>query len=321
MKTCIFTEPLKEVTNRSKAIHALLNDRTKTESDVVILVKKYFKESNVTIKDVHNHKHQKCDCSNFVQPVRTAPVTLPLKLITIDIENSPNEGYYWDAKTEYLGEMFMTERSRVLCFAAKWYGEDKVMFYSEFHNGRQEMLTALHRLLNEADVINSYNGIRFDIPKINAEFLAEGLMPTSPYKHIDLLRVVKGNFKLPYNTLNYVAKFLGLGSKVAHQGFTLWTACLAGDKKAWDTMRKYNKGDVVLTEKVYDALRPWIKGHPHIGLWNNQEHSCSNCGSINIVNTGSYKATTRSYVAYACNDCGKQLRSNEVLGRVSIVAV
>ena len=79
--------------------------------------------------------------------------------------------------------------------------------------------------------------------------------------------------------LDYVAGALGLGHKRAHEGFTLWTSCIAGDEKAWDRMRRYNIQDVRLTEKLYDRILPWIPNHPHMGLYTDGGHCCPTCGS------------------------------------------
>ncbi len=40
------------------------------------------------------------------------------------------------------------------------------------------------------------------------------------------------------------------------------------DPAAWKVMEKYNKQDVLLLEKVYDRLLPWIKSHPNHHLFN-----------------------------------------------------
>jgi DNA-directed RNA polymerase subunit RPC12/RpoP len=81
-------------------------------------------------------------------------------------------------------------------------------------------------------------------------------------------------------------------------------------------MRRYNKADVVLTEKVYDRLRPWISAHPHMGLWSGEEHVCGNCGSDRLQRRG-FKATAIStYQQYQCQACGAWSRGKTAIARV-----
>src|SRR5690606_33855206 len=96
--------------------------------------------------------------------------------------------------------------------------------------------------------------------------------------------------------LDYVAGQLLDEGKVEHEGHDLWVKCLMTpttpqerrvQAEAWDRMRKYNIGDVVLTEKLYDRLLPWIKGHPHMGLYMDTDKDvCGNCGSEDLRREG-----------------------------------
>ena len=84
------------------------------------------------------------------------------------------------------------------------------------------MPKGIHGLLNDADAVVHYNGTKFDIPTLNKEFLLHSFNPPSPYKQIDLLRVVRSNFRFPSNKLDYVAQRLNLGKKHEHEGHELW---------------------------------------------------------------------------------------------------
>ena len=146
----------------------------------------------------------------------------------------------------------------------------------------------LWELLNEADAVISYNGISFDMPHLNREFALLGLTPPAPYKNIDLIRTVRKEFNFPSNKLAHVVDALGVGGKMETGGFDLWVGCMNGDPKAWAKMRKYNLTDVKITEKLYDRIRPWIKGHPHLGMFldagaDGELMACPNCGSTKLA--------------------------------------
>lgn len=233
-----------------------------------------------------------------------------LRILTIDIENSPNIAHVWGLFNQNISLSQLQETAQTICFAAKWYGEKDVMFYSDFHDGHEVMVERAWELLNEADMLIGYNSKNFDAKHLNRELLTAGYAPPTPYKHIDLLTTARSQFRLASNKLDHVAQQLGLGGKVAHMGHQLWVRCMAGDPEAWELMKKYNIGDVVLTEKVYDKLRPWIKNHPHMPLYLGQDTGCPNCGCKEFHDTGSTaKASVTAYYQYRCASCGNVYRT------------
>jgi len=169
-------------------------------------------------------------------------------------------------------------------------------------------LETIHSLLDEADVVLSYNGKRHDIPMLNREFLKAGLTPPSPYKQIDLFETVKKAFKFPSNKLQHVSKELGIGEKVDHEGFGLWVKCLQGDAASWAVMKKYNIQDVKLLEKLYNSLQPWVANHPNHNLYG-RVGVCPHCGSKHVQSRGTYKTQTAIYKRLHCQDCGAWSRS------------
>ena len=177
-----------------------------------------------------------------------------MKILLLDIETSPNTAHVWGLWNQNVSLNQLMESSYVMCWAAKWLGKKEVMFDSVMENSHTNMIKIIHQLLNECDAVIHYNGSKFDIPTLNKEFLLLGLKPPAPYKEIDLLKTARRKFKFPSNKLDYVAQALGVGKKVKHIGHELWIQCMAKDKKAWAIMKKYNKNDVVILEKVYNKM-------------------------------------------------------------------
>jgi len=171
------------------------------------------------------------------------------KILLLDIEMAPNVAHVWGIWDQNIGLNQLRESSYVMCYAAKWLGDKKMMFDSVKKSGDKKMLAGIHKLLDEADAVIHYNGKRFDIPSLNKEFLLHGMFPPAPFKEIDLLTVAKSRFRFVSNKLDYVAQSLGLGKKTEHSGHELWVQCMAGIPKAWKTMEEYNKNDVILLEK------------------------------------------------------------------------
>lgn len=241
------------------------------------------------------------------------------KILTIDIETSPSLAYVWRLFKENIPLQRLVDSGEVLSFAAKWYGQEDVMFYSTFHNGKEQMVDAAHILLSEADVVVHYNGKKFDIPHLNREFLLAMKTPPSPYAQVDLYHTVRKNFNFVSNKLDHVAQELKIGAKVEHAGFQLWVDCMKSVPEAWEDMKTYNMQDVVLTEKLYDVLLPWLSGNPHLGLYTNKdENSCPNCGSKELRPQGRAYTSVSVFQRYRCANCGKWSRGNKRLESVDI---
>jgi hypothetical protein len=226
-----------------------------------------------------------------------------MKILLLDIESSPNVAHVWGIWQQNVGINQLMESSYVLCWAAKWLGEDEIMFDSVHVSKPKKMLSRIHDLISEADAVVHYNGTKFDMPTLNKEFLLQDMNPPAPYKQIDLLRQVRSQFRFPSNKLDYVAQRLGLGSKTAHEGHELWVKCMNKDKDAWFRMEEYNKQDVILLEKLYVRLLPWIKNHPN---HNHQADGavCPSCGGTHLQKRGISVTTTSTYQRYQSRTCG-----------------
>lgn len=233
-----------------------------------------------------------------------------MKILLVDIETAPNKGYFWGLFKQNININNIEEPGYTMCWAAKWFKKRGVLFSSFHTEGKEKMLKKIHALLDEADVIVTYNGDKFDLPILNQEFAKHGMLPPSPYKTVDLLKTVRRNFKLTSNKLDYVAQYFGLGAKVKHKGMSLWHECMAGEDRAWRQMETYNRRDVTLLEDVYRFLMPWIPNHPNHGVYvSSTKPVCPNCGSRKMQKRGFAYTKTLKYQQYQCQGCGKWSRA------------
>lgn len=239
-----------------------------------------------------------------------------MKLLHLDIETLPGQAYFFQLKTDYITIDKIIEPVKTGCWAAKWHGKKNIIYRGLNENTHKEMITKMWELLDEADAVCHYNGKRFDIKHLNREFKKLGLKPPSPFKQIDLLNVVKANFNLLSNKLDYVVQYFNLGKKVPHVGFELWKACVDGCEVSWRKMKKYNVQDTKLLEILYNFMLPWITNHPNMGLYTDEaKPTCTNCGSTKVVKNGVEKTKTQIYQRYRCKCCGTNLR-----GRFTMVS-
>jgi DNA polymerase elongation subunit (family B) len=231
------------------------------------------------------------------------------RVIILDIETAPNLGYIWGKweqnVIEYTKEWYM------LGFAYKVLGEKRVHSwmlpdfpgYDRAKTDDRKLCAKLWEVLDDADVVIAHNGDAFDMPKSNARFLAHGMTPPSSYKTVDTKKVAKRHFRLNSNKLDDIGNYLGVGRKLKHDGFETWTGCMAGDRKAWALMRKYNVQDIALLESIYLKLRPWMTNHPNMSVFEGR-NSCPACKSTNIQSRGFTITKTGRTRRWQCQDCG-----------------
>ena len=245
-----------------------------------------------------------------------------MKTLTIDIETRPLVSHTWSMWNVNIGLPQLIDPGGVICFAAKWKDDRKVHFYSDFHHDHETMIGKAYELLDEADAVVHFNGTKFDLPWLNREFVMAGYTPHSPVKEIDLLRVVRRQFKFASNRLDHVAQQLGIGAKTKHTGHQLWIDCIAGDPAAWKLMKKYNIQDTVLEEKLYLRLLPWITNHPNVPLLDGEtEVACPNCSGKNFQRRGYQVALTGRYPRIHCQDCGAWSRLTKRESSVPVAGV
>jgi len=239
---------------------------------------------------------------------RLAPETKNIRILTIDIEWRPILSYHWGLWDQNIGITQIVDDGGLLCFAAKWFGTKEILFFSE-NDGHQLMVEKAHELLSEADVLITYNGDKYDIKKLNQEFMLAKMPPPRPFKSIDLVKSNKTRFDLPSRKLDYLVQRSGVGAKVKHTGFELWTDCMAGDPVAWALMEKYNRMDVTVTERAYLRILPWITNAPHLAMFTGDGFGCPYCGSTKkLIRSGLTHTLVQSYQLYECVNCGGWVR-------------
>jgi len=231
------------------------------------------------------------------------------RILLFDIETIPMEVYVWGLFKQRISPENIIKEWSVVSWAAKWLFEDGVMSdvaKPQEAVDRQDarVLAGIHPLLNEADIVVAHNANRFDIRRLNARFIVSGFPPPTPFQVVDTLKETKKHFAFSSYKMESINTLLGLSGKIKTT-FDLWKRCVAGDEAALSMMRKYNKQDVLALEELYVRIRPWIKGHPNLGLfYEGNATVCPNCGSDKINWGGEYRTQVGVYDTYRCEACG-----------------
>jgi hypothetical protein len=237
------------------------------------------------------------------------------RILLWDIETTHNLVAAFSLKNDdYIPHDNIVQERYVVCAAWKWWGESTVHAVSTLNDPRRykrnphddhHVITTLHRVLSEADVIVAHYGDAFDIKYTAGRILALGLTPLPPIPSIDTWKVAKGRFLLNSNKLDYLGSLLGVGRKKPTMT-GLWLRVLKGDKQAIREMVAYNKQDVLLLERVFKKLQPYVPNHISRHLFG--DIGCPRCGSLKVQARGVHRAISRTYQKYQCRACGGWFR-------------
>lgn len=231
------------------------------------------------------------------------------KILLLDIETAPNMAYVWGAWKQNIGQNQWLRKGHIMSFAAKWLGDDQIIYAENRDNNDAAIVFDLYALLDAADIVVAHNGKKFDLPVIVGRGVVHGYTPPSPYFIVDTCIVARQELRLVSNSLANLCEELGLPLKEDHKkfpGFELWQECLKGNEEAWREMKEYNIHDVISLEALYLRLLPYMRHHPNVVRDNEGlKVRCPKCGSGNIQWRGYYYTKAGlCYRRFQCMDCG-----------------
>lgn len=210
-------------------------------------------------------------------------------------------------------ENILAER-HLVSVSWKWLGEPKIhsvsllddpkRFANDPHDDKY-VCEVFHAVMSEADCLVGHNSDSFDIKYLKTRMLIHGMKPLPPITSLDTYKVLKQQFMLNSNKLDYAGHVLGLGRKKSTPK-GLWLDVLAGSRKAIKIMVDYNKRDVTLLEDVFKKLIPYIPNHVNRELFNLT--GCPKCGSNKIQSRGVHRAISQVYQRFQCQACSSWFR-------------
>ena len=232
----------------------------------------------------------------------------PLKVLFFDIETSPHLVRTFSFKAQWIAENQVVEYGKVISFGAKWLGDGEVIYNESRGKSDKTITKKMMGLFDEADVVVAHNGRAFDVKTMKGRALKHNLDPPSPFLIADTLRIARREFKLPRNSLSFLADFLECTPKQSHSNFPgmiLWMECAKGNEDAWKEMKEYNIQDVLTLEEVYFRLRNWDSQSPNLGLFKQDTVKvCPKCGASGTMHKNSPVMTqTQAYDSYICKSC------------------
>lgn len=257
--------------------------------------------------------------------------TVNARVVTLDIERIPGEhstrfmgqnitGPFWDLNEikKWTGKRIhaddVKEWPRTICAAWKWYDRSDVEFAAEWEvGGYGGFMRAVWEVFDQADLIIGHNADRFDARHLMGGWAEMGLPAPSPYKVVDTLKIARGTFAYESNTLDALNKRLGIDAKTDKYDARIARAAVNGDKEAQETLSAYNRGDIIASEALFDRLRPFAKGIPHLGMWTDDALACPSCGHTMTATGRTVHANVQKYEHLRCDNCGSHARGTTTL--------
>jgi len=237
------------------------------------------------------------------------------RILFLDIETAPIISYTWGLFDQNVSLNQIKSDWHILSWSAKWQGSKKLLYADQRAAKKIEddsaILKLIWNLLDEADIVVTQNGKKFDIKKLNARFIIHGFQPPSSFRQIDTLVIAKKFFGFTSNKLEYMTdKINKKFRKSKHkkfEGFELWKECLAGNIAAWKEMERYNKIDVLSLEELYGKLVPW-DASINFNVYRDIPKNTCKCGSTDYRKNGYFYSSVGKFQRYRCVKCGAESR-------------
>lgn len=249
-----------------------------------------------------------------------------LKVLLWDVESAPMLGYIWRAKTDWVASGMLEHEVFMLTWAAKWLGKrevisDRLTPSEAVAQDDTRIVLSMIDLIRQADVIVAHNGDNFDTKVLATRALLNDAEPLGPVDAIDTLKLAKSTFKLSHNSLDHLARHLGVPTKLG-TSFALWKDCYHGDAEALAKMDRYCRRDVRVLEDVFVKMLPHVRGLKRLQAPGyDMEHSCPFCPSSDLQRRGKYRTNASTFQRWQCNDCGRWSRSRSTEDRLALVPI
>lgn len=203
----------------------------------------------------------------------------------------------------------------MLCFGYKWAGQKNPTIISirDFPDAFKKDCTtdkhvveAAKGVMDQADMVVSWYGQRYDVPFIQTRLLAHNLKPLLPVPHVDGWRIAKYQLKFNSNRLDTVQRSI----PNSHHSKTPienrhWVRAAAGHIPSIKYVEKHCRADIQVLEEVYNQLRPFAKNLPSMALLQGGgKHDCPACGSSKTRSLGRVARHKSVVQRRQCLHCG-----------------
>ena len=233
----------------------------------------------------------------------------------LDFESSPLVGWAWRV---WESDMFHVEQD-VKIISVAWAEDDGPVYcvaINDFKGYKPGILNIDDKKLVEffaekfakAEYVVAQNGLGFDFKLWRTRLIVHKMLPHKEPKEIDTKRWAKSKFLFTSNSQENISRQLETPQKLETDKKLHYKCIELGDKKYWDQMKRYNRGDVVGLRENAKRMAPFITNAPNANVANDTTMECTNLlcpGGGKMIRRGTQLRTTGKVQSYQCNACGK----------------
>ena len=153
----------------------------------------------------------------------------------------------------------------LLCWGIKEYGKNNIrqgaITKQDLKDLDKRLVRECIEELNKYAVVITYNGTWFDLRWLRAKALHYDMdfPPYGALRHIDLYFITRNKLKLGRSTLENACSYLGIEGKTRIQPEHWLRAMTLAEDKAVKDILHHNKMDLIITERLFDKLKPFAK--------------------------------------------------------------
>ena len=156
------------------------------------------------------------------------------------------------------------------------------------------------RILEQADMWVTYNGIKCDVPFLQTRLLLNHKPLLPPVAHKDVYYTVRHKLKMSRSSLLAIQQAMESQSKKTPVRLLQWLkAVCKKDKKALAEIEEHCKNDVLVLEERYLELRPLLLSHPRLYGYG----VCNKCGGELLKNKIYHTSSKQSKITLQCKSC------------------
>lgn len=217
---------------------------------------------------------------------------------------------------ETFGFDFKADKGFILCGSYKWLsgGPDAkvhTIVRENISNNMWNDKTVCRKLgdiVNQADMLVTHNGKRFDVPFLNTRLLKHGLSPMAPVPHFDTCEVIWKRLKMR-GRLESAQKFFGFKHSKTDLNLETWAKAGTGNTVALNYVVKHCEADIRVLEETYLKLRPLGFKHPNVAVLKGDNRVCPICGKHNTsqqrgIRVGQVNSAIRFHCTKDLGGCG-----------------